>query len=162
MTVMRSKDTHPLLRSLIELAPSLRHLIPSDIGITITDRNTQLLYLPGRTGRLEITPGDPLPLDSVSMISMLEERLVVKKMDRRLGHDYVAERFPLRTKEGVIIGSLGKPVEVVTHQSMLKGMVIGRSPALVEPPRSGRQAARYDVSVLILGTWEPARSFSPV
>lgn len=145
-----TRDIHPLLASLIELAPCLRSLIPSDIGITITDRRTQLLYLPGRAGRLEIMPGDALLPDSVSMTSMLEDRMMIKKMDSRLGHDYVGRAVPIKNQDGQIVGSVGT-VELVTHQSVLKGMVIGRSPAFIRAYEQAVKAARYDVSVLILG-----------
>ena len=144
------KDIHPTLTLLIEMTPSLQSLISPDLGITVTDLNTQLYYLPGRTGRLNITPGSPILPDSVSMTSMLEDRLVEKKMVRTLGHDYVGRAVPVKDEEGDIIGSFGT-VEVVTHQSIVKGMVIGRSPGFVETYTQALKASRYDVGVLLLG-----------
>jgi len=145
-----ARKNHPLIASLLELAPSLKDLMTPEIGITITDRDTQLLYLPGQAGKLEITPGDPLLPDSVSMTSMLENRFVMKKMDHRLGHDYVGRAVPIKDKDGHIIGSLGT-VEVVTHELALNTMVVGKSPAFVKAYEHALRAARYNVSVLILG-----------
>jgi sigma-54 dependent transcriptional regulator, acetoin dehydrogenase operon transcriptional activator AcoR len=141
---------HPLLRRLMELAPSIRSLISLDIGITVTDRETQLYYLPGRKGRLTIEPGDPVLPDSVSMTSMLEDRLVVKMMERRLGHDYLGRAVPVKDETGGIIGSFGT-VEVVTHQSILEGMVIGKSGLFLEAYNQAVKAAKYDTSVMIIG-----------
>jgi len=150
MTANLFKDIHPTLALLIEMAPALQSLISQDLGITVTDLNTQLCYLPGRTGHLNITPGSLVLPDSVSMTSMLEDRLAVKKMERRLGQDYVGRAVSVKDEEGDIIGSFGT-VEVVTHQSILKEMVRGISPGFVETYNQALKASRYDVSVLILG-----------
>lgn len=143
-------DIHPTLLLLMELAPSLQSLISPDLGITVTDLSTQLCYIPGRTGRLQITPGSQVLSDSVSMTSMQEERAVMQKMERRLGQDYVGRAVPVRDESGKVIGSLGT-VEVVTHQSMVKGMIIGKSPAFVEAYNQAIKASAFDVGVLILG-----------
>lgn len=141
---------HPRLRLLIDLAPQIQNLVSRDLGVTVTDRDTQLSYLPGHAGRLQIVPGDAVLTDSVSMTSMLEDRLVVQKMERRLGHDYVGRAVPIKNRRGRIIGSLGL-VEVVTRKSVLKRMVVGKSPAFLKCYHQALKAARFEVGVLILG-----------
>jgi len=143
-------DTDPQLKLLIELAPVFQSLIPFDVGITVTNLNTQLFYLPGKNGRLTIEPGDPVLPDSVSMTSMLEDRLVVRRMERRLGQDYIGRALPIKNKSGRIIGSFGI-VEVVTNKSILKDIIVGRSPQFARAYHQALRAARYDASVLIIG-----------
>ena len=143
-------EADPQLKLLIELAPVFQSLIPFDVGITVTDLDTQLFYLPGKNGRLTIEPGDPVLPDSVSMTSILEDRLVVRRMERRLGQDYIGRAVPIKNKSGKIIGSFGI-VEVVTNKSILKDIVVGRSPQFVRAYHQALRAARYDASVLIIG-----------
>ena len=138
------------LRLLVRLAPLFQQLIASDIGITVTELHTQLFYLPGKTGKLRIKPGDPVLPDSVSMTSMLEDRLVVRRMERRLGHDYLGRAIPVKNRFGKIIGSFGT-VEIVTNKSIVKDMIIGRSSQFMSAYNKALRAARYDDSVLIIG-----------
>jgi transcriptional regulator of aroF, aroG, tyrA and aromatic amino acid transport len=140
----------PQLKFLIRLAPLFQELIPIDVGITVTDTDTQLFYLPGNSGKLKIKPGDPVLADSGSMTSMLEDRLVVRRMERRLGHDYLGRAVPIKDRFGKIIGSFGT-VEIVTNKSIVKNMIIGRSPQLISAYHQALRAARYDESVLIIG-----------
>lgn len=145
-----SKDIHPVLGWLIELAPYLQNLISGDFGITVTDRHKQLFYLPGQTGRLTIEHGDPVLQDSVSMVCMLEDRLLEKRMHGRLGHDYVGRAVPIKNKKGEIIGSFGT-VEILRHQSVLNEMIVGKSPSFLNAYRQAFKAARYDAIVMIIG-----------
>lgn len=141
---------HPALKNLIEVAKDLHQLLSLEKGLTITDLDRQLLYLPGKRGKLSIDEGDLLLPESVSRQSMRENRLITQKMERCLGWDYIGRAVPVRDETGKVIGSIGT-VEVIENRPVSESIVIGRSPAFQAVCEQAKKAARYDVSVLILG-----------
>jgi transcriptional regulator with PAS, ATPase and Fis domain len=141
---------HPTLKHLIAVAKDLHQLLSVKKGLTITDRERQLLYLPGNHGKLSIEEGDLLLPESVSRQSMRENRLVTQKMERCLGWDYIGRAVPIKDEAGRVIGSVGT-VEIIENRPISESIVMGRSPAFQAACEQARKAARYDVSVLILG-----------
>jgi transcriptional regulator with PAS, ATPase and Fis domain len=132
------------------MADELHQLLSPEKGLTITDCEHQLLYLPGRGGSLRIEKGDLLLPESVSRQCIREKRFVCQKMERCLGWDYIGKAVPVTDEDGSVIGSVGT-VEVIESKSASEGFVLGRSPVFQSACEQARKVARYDVSVLILG-----------
>jgi transcriptional regulator with PAS, ATPase and Fis domain len=141
---------HPKLKALIDIARDLHPLLSEEKGLTITDVDRQLLYLPGKTGRLDIQTGDLLLPTSVSRRCIQENRPVSQKMRQCLGWDYIGRAVPVKDDSGKILGSVGT-VEIIENQPVSERMIIGRSPLCQAVLEQARKVARYDVSVLILG-----------
>ncbi len=148
----RERNVHPTLQMLVNLGSSLHQLfsLSEEKGITVTDRERQLLYIPGKYGKLEIKSGDPLFPESVSRRCMTEGRPVTCKIEQKLGWDYIGKAVPVHDDCGRIIGSLGT-VEVIRTNSIHGQIVMGSSPGFLTAYEQACKAAQYDVSVLICG-----------
>lgn len=145
-----NSSLHPKLKSLIAVARDLHQLLSLEKGLTITDRESQLLYLPGKCGKLSIEEGDLLLPESVSRQSMRENRPITRKMEHCLGWDYIGRAVPVKDEAGRVIGSVGT-VEVIENNPVSESFVMGHSPCFQAACEQAKKAARYDVSVLILG-----------
>jgi transcriptional regulator with PAS, ATPase and Fis domain len=141
---------HPKLKSLIVVAKDLHQLLSQEKGLTITDCERQLLYLPGKRGKLSIEEGDLLLPESVSRQSMRENRVVTRKMERCLGWDYIGRAVPIKDDAGRVIGSVGT-VEIIENRAVSESIIMGHSPCFHAACEQAKKAARYGVSVLILG-----------
>lgn len=102
--------------------PLLNDLLTSEVGVSLTDRQSYLLYKPGKDLDLNIQPGTPVKPGSAVARAMAERRRVVIKADKSLfGLAYIAVAIPVFDADGQVIGAASIQ-ESVERQEALKAM----------------------------------------
>ncbi|WP_202951813.1 hypothetical protein [Desulfitobacterium sp. PCE1] len=102
--------------------PFINDMLTSDVSVGMSDRERQLVYIPGRTLDLKIPIGAPLKAGSGLYRAINEKRRVVVKSDKSLwGVPFIATAFPICNKQKEIIGAIAV-MENVDRQDHLKDM----------------------------------------
>ncbi len=114
-----AEETKDVLEKFIHVMPLLSGIFSADIGVAVTDREKYLLYKPGRTLDLKISPGTPLKPGTAVVRAMAENRRIVVRGDKAtFGIPYIANAAPILDSAGNVVGG-AVIIESVEQQDQL-------------------------------------------
>ena len=114
-----AEETKDVLEKFIHVMPLLSGIFSADIGVAVTDREKYLLYKPGRTLDLKISPGTPLKPGTAVVRAMAENRRIVVRGDNAtFGIPYIANAAPILDSAGNVVGG-AVIIESVEQQDQL-------------------------------------------
>ena len=114
-----AEETKDVLEKFIHVMPLLSGIFSADIGVAVTDREQYLLYKPGRTLDLKISPGTPLKPGTAVVRAMAENRRIVVRGDKAtFGIPYIANAAPILDSAGNVVGG-AVIIESVEQQDQL-------------------------------------------
>lgn len=115
------KDIHPILQSLLDVAPFFKKARKNGFMIGITDREKTLRYFPNEVIDLKIKPDQILiPGDPMLKVMKTGEVLEVK-VDRELyGIPFKAVYVPVCDKNGEIVGGVAVGHELELEENVAK------------------------------------------
>ncbi|QDR80297.1 hypothetical protein [Sporomusa termitida] len=114
---MKEKDeTH--LEHFIYTLPYFNSLsINKDVGVTVTDLEKILLYIPAKNLDMRARAGDPIPPGSAMAQAIKEKRRVVRRGDKTLfGMPYIAACCPIFNETGAVIGGISVAESIDCHR----------------------------------------------
>jgi len=101
-------DTDVVIGHYLYMASRLNHLIFSDIGVSLCDRENHLAYVPSKTLNLGVKKGSPVIPSSGAYRAMKENRQIVAIVDKGLyGEAYLIVANPIHNGKGEVIGAIG-------------------------------------------------------
>lgn len=117
-----AESNQETLDQIAQVLPKIAGLFLSDIGISMTDREKFILYVPGQKMDLKIVPGTVVkPGFSISR-AMDEKRRVTGRLDKAIyGQTLISIAIPILNSTGQVIGALCA-YETVEKQESLKEM----------------------------------------
>lgn len=110
---MREED-RVILDRFIYVLPLIGAIMANDVGVTITDRETYLLYKPAKSLDLKVPVGQPVKPGSAVHRAMTEQRRLFVRVDKaQRGIPYIAVSSPIYNEQKEIIGAvaISEPVE---------------------------------------------------
>jgi len=111
-----------ILDNLVGLVSIIKGLFVSDIGISITDREKFVYYLPGRKLDLKVSIETPLSEDMITSQAMKNRARIVRKMDASLwGVPFIAVAVPIINEYGEVVGAISVQ-ETIDRQEALQRM----------------------------------------
>ena len=114
-----AEEVKGALEKFIHVMPLLSGIFSTDIGVAVTDREKYLLYKPGRTLDLKISPGTPLKPGTAVVRAMAENRRIVVRGDKAtFGIPYIANAAPILDSAGNVVGG-AVIIESVEQQDQL-------------------------------------------
>ncbi|MBW2094511.1 MAG: sigma 54-interacting transcriptional regulator [Deltaproteobacteria bacterium] len=142
----------PTMEFILKFGPMLQKLIEGNVGITVTSLDRWLAYFDDGENRVDISPGSPLPDESVSATCMREGRLVTKKIKSLavLGNSYQGRAIPITGDDGSIVGSLGY-LKVIDQEEEVDNIIIGRNSGMRKVYWEAIKVASVDTNILLLG-----------
>lgn len=114
-------NTEEKLHSLSQTADIFQEIVSIDIGIAVTNRDSYLVYQPGKTIDFGLTVGDPLPKETAAYRCMEEKQKIIShksKEDSPWGIPYLAIAYPIIDEENQAIGSV-VTIESVEFQEFI-------------------------------------------
>ncbi|MCM3741963.1 methyl-accepting chemotaxis protein [Oceanobacillus luteolus] len=107
------QDTHPVLKSFVQIAPYLQLLVNDDITIGVYDTEKLLINIPAKTFSLNVTPGDPLLEGDIITNAIRENKNQAMTVPAEvLGVDLVSRAIPVHDEQGRVIGGVGVGLNV--------------------------------------------------
>jgi len=107
------QDTHPVLKSFVQIAPYLQLLVNDDITIGVYDTEKLLINIPAKTFSLNVTPGDPLLEGDIITNAIRENKNQAMTLPAEvLGVDLVSRAIPVHDEQGRVIGGVGVGLNV--------------------------------------------------
>ena len=114
-----AEEAKDVLEKFIHVMPLLSGIFSTDIGVAVTDCEKYLLYKPGRTLDLKISPGTPLKPGTAVVRAMAENRRIVVRGDKAtFGIPYIANAAPILDSAGNVVGG-AVIIESVEQQDQL-------------------------------------------
>ena len=114
-----AEEVKGALEKFIHVMPLLSGIFSTDIGVAVTDCEKYLLYKPGRTLDLKISPGTPLKPGTAVVRAMAENRRIVVRGDKAtFGIPYIANAAPILDSAGNVVGG-AVIIESVEQQDQL-------------------------------------------
>lgn len=111
-----------ILDNLVGLVSIIKGLFVSDIGISITDREKFVYYLPGRKLDLKVSIETPLSEDMITSQAMKNRARIVRRMDASLwGVPFIAVAVPIINEYGEVVGAISVQ-ETIDRQETLQRM----------------------------------------
>lgn len=106
----------------LHVLPLIHFLFNKEVGVTLTDREKILLYMPAKKLDLKCPPGSELIEGTGIYRAIHEGRRIVAKVDKKFyGIPYIAMAVPIQDQNGNIIGSIAI-TQPVDKQDALKQM----------------------------------------
>ncbi len=95
-----------ILENFVVVAPFIKELSISDVGVGISDREKYLYFVPdGEIPRM-VAKGNPVPQNTVLMEAMENDRRMVSRKDAAtFGFPYIATAIPIKEK-GTVVGGV--------------------------------------------------------
>lgn len=116
---MSARDQQALDRIACVL-PQICDLFTSGVGVSMTDREKFVLYVPGKRRDLKIPPGREIKGGNAISVAMQEKRLVAKRLDKSLyGEVLIAVAVPIFNEDNEVIGAVNA-YETVEQEEALK------------------------------------------
>jgi len=109
------------LHSLAQTADIFQELVSIDIGIAVTNRDSYLVYHPGKTMDFKLNAGDSLPRETAAYRCMEEKRKIIthkSKEDSPWNIPYLAIAYPMLDENDQAIGSV-VTIESVEFQEFI-------------------------------------------
>lgn len=107
------QDTHPVLKSFVQIAPYLQLLVNDDITIGVYDTEKLLINIPAKTFSLNVTPGDPLLEGDIITNAIRQNKNQAMTVPAEvLGVDLVSRAIPVHDEQGRVIGGVGVGLNV--------------------------------------------------
>lgn len=102
--------------------PLICDLFTSGVGVSLTDREKFILYVPGKRRDLKIPSGRPIKGGNAISIAMQEQRLVTKRLDKSLyGEVLIAVAIPIFNEDHEVIGAVNT-YETIEREETVKEM----------------------------------------
>ncbi|HEY3425633.1 MAG TPA: methyl-accepting chemotaxis protein [Negativicutes bacterium] len=118
------EENHRVMDYFTYMLPVFQELSASDIGVSLTNLNSYLLYKPGNALDLKVAVGSPIKPGSAVYRAIHERRKVIIKGDKALfGQAYIAVAIPVYNDKREIIGAACLQ-ESVERQEVLKEMAV--------------------------------------
>jgi len=106
----------------LHVLPLIHFLFNKEVGVTLTDREKILLYMPAKNLDLKCPAGSELIEGTGIYRAIHEERRIVAKVDKKFyGIPYIAMAIPIQEQSGSVIGSIAI-TQPVDKQDALKQM----------------------------------------
>lgn len=120
---MNAQDgTHPILQQWMNNIAFVQRLSTGDTGISVSDTEKYLRYLPAKKLDLKIDPGLSIKAESAVRQAMNENRRVTRQFDKTLfGVPYLVIAVPIPDENGKVIGGLAV-TESTDRQEHLRTM----------------------------------------
>jgi hypothetical protein len=108
-----------LIDAFLKAMPYLNSLLVNDVGVSITDREKYLLYIPGKQLDLKVQVGSPVKEASTVWRAMQEKRRIVMKVDKALfGQPCIAVAIPLFGAANDVIGAVSVQEAVIRQEEL--------------------------------------------
>jgi hypothetical protein len=101
--------------------PYLNHILVSDVGVGVCDREKYLMYKPGEDLDLKVAPGTLLKAGTAVVQAMEEKKRVIGRRETSSGMPYIAIAYPIFDAAGIVVGGIAV-VESVERQDVLRKM----------------------------------------
>lgn len=97
-----------LISKLVELAPFLKEVLGEDYGITVSDTEKFLAYIPGKELDHKIKAGDPVTPGTLTRRCLeAGKRIVATAGSEKFGFPYMGKATCIRDESNNIVGTLG-------------------------------------------------------
>jgi len=96
-----------LLEHFIKLAPYLNEIISADIGITVYEGDTCVVYIPSKRLNLNVKSGDKPPPGGVTETCIREKRKLCREFSKENTHfgiPHIAIAYPILDKQSTVVG----------------------------------------------------------
>jgi hypothetical protein len=114
-----SDDAESILSHYLFMAPLLNKMVFSDVGVTVCDREKQLLYEKGKTLDLGGKFGGPIKEGSGLYRAIHEDRQIIAKIDKKIyGQPYIVIANPIHNEKGAVIGAIGVQETTTMHDEL--------------------------------------------
>jgi hypothetical protein len=94
-----------ILKCFYNLAPFLNEIISADIGVTIYEGDTCILYVPSKRLNLNVRPGDKAPPGGATQTCIREKRKIVREFTKDTTHfgiPHIAIAYPVMEQDQVV------------------------------------------------------------
>ncbi len=110
----------------LQVLPLIHVLFNQEVGVTLTDREKILLYMPAKKLDLQCPAGSELKVGTGIYRAIHEGQRIVAKVDKKFyGIPYIAMAVPIKEQNGDIIGSIAitQPVDTQDELKQMAGML---------------------------------------